>query len=60
MPFHILKELLNLNQLTFFERRKIKKKSANHQIFLQQFLEIIAFKSKLKLIINIIKESKSN
>lgn len=60
MPFHILKELLNLNQLTFVEHRKIKKKSANYQLFLQLFLKIIAFKSKLKLIINIIKESKSN
>lgn len=60
MPFHILKELLNLNQLTFIERRKIKKKSANLQIFLQQFLKIKASKSKLKLIINVIKESKSN
>ena len=43
MPFHILKELLNLNQLTFIERRKIKKKSANNKIFLQQFLVLIAF-----------------
>nr|DAF54520.1 MAG TPA: hypothetical protein [Siphoviridae sp. ctKwY15] len=41
MPFHILKELLNLNQLTFIERRKIKKKSANYKIFLQLFLVLI-------------------
>lgn len=41
MPFHILKELLNLNQLTFIERRKIKKKSANYQIILQLFLVLI-------------------
>lgn len=60
MPFHILKELLNLNQLTFIERRKIKKKSANLQIFLYLFLKIIAFKSKLKLVINTVKENKSN
>lgn len=60
MPFHILKELLNLNQLTFIERRKIKKKSANYQIFLQLFLKIIAFKTKLKPVINVVKENKSN
>lgn len=60
MPFHILKELLYLNQLTFIERRKIKKKSANLQIFLHLFLKIIAFKTKLKSIINAIKENKSN
>lgn len=60
MPFHILKELLNLNQLTFIERRKIKKKSANLQIFLHLFLKIIAFKTKLKLAINVVKENKSN
>ena len=48
MPFHILKELLNLNQLTFIERRKIKKKSANHQIFLQQFLILIELNRLLK------------
>ena len=60
MPFHILKELLNLNQLTFIERRKIKKKSANLQIFLHLFLKIIAFKTKLKPVINVLKENKSN
>ena len=60
MPFHILKELLNLNQLTFIERRKIKKKSANNKIFLQQFLVLIAFKSRLKCIINAVKENKNN
>ena len=60
MPFHILKELLNLNQLTFIERRKIKKKSANYQIFLQLFLKMIAFKTKLKPVINFLKENKSN
>jgi hypothetical protein len=36
MPLHILKELLILNQLTFIERRKIKKKFANRQIFLHK------------------------
>ena len=60
MPFHILKELLNLNQLTFIERRKIKKKSANYQIFLHLFFKIIAFKTKLKHVINVLKENKSN
>lgn len=52
-------ELLTSPQV-FIERRKIKKKSANNKIFLQQFLEIIAFKSRLKWIINTIKENKSN
>ena len=41
MPLHVLKELLILNQLIFIERRKIKKKSANHQTFLQLFLVLI-------------------
>ena len=50
----------NLTTYILLDSRKIKKKSANYQLFLQQFLKIIAFKSKLKLIINIIKESKSN
>nr|DAG42023.1 MAG TPA: hypothetical protein [Bacteriophage sp.] len=40
-PSIILKELLILNQLIFIERRKIKKKSANYQLFLQLFLILI-------------------
>ena len=44
----------------FIERRKNKKKSANNKIFLHLFLEIIAFKNRLKPIINAVKENKSN
>lgn len=33
MPFHLLKELLNLYQLIFIERRKIKKNFCSFQIF---------------------------
>ena len=59
MPYLDAAELPTSPQL-FIERRKIKKKSANYQIFLQQFLKIIAFKTKLKSIINAVKENKSN
>ena len=52
-------ELLTSPQV-FIEHRKIKKKSANLQIFLHLFLKIIAFKTKLKIIINIVKENKSS
>lgn len=60
MPSHLDTEELPNSTDIFIEHRKIKKKSANHQIFLHLFLKIIAFKSKLKIIINVIKENKSN
>ena len=59
MPYLDAAELPTSPQL-FIERRKIKKKSANNKIFLQQFLVLIAFKSRLKCIINAVKENKSN
>lgn len=59
MPYLDAAELPTSPQL-FIERRKIKKKSANLQIFLYLFLKIIAFKTKLKHIINVVKENKSN
>ena len=59
MPYLDAAELPTSPQL-FIERRKIKKKSANYKIFLHLFLEIIAFKSRLKCIINAVKENKSN
>ena len=52
-------ELLTSPQV-FIEHRKIKKKSANLQIFLHLFLKIIAFKTKLKPVINVVKENKIN
>ena len=58
MPYLDAAELPTSPQL-FIERRKIKKKSANYQIFLHLFLEIIAFKSRLKCIIYAVKENKS-
>ena len=59
MPYLDAAELPTSPQL-FIERRKIKKKSANYQIFLHLFLKMIAFKTKLKPIINAVKENKSN
>ena len=38
MPFHILKELLNLNQLTFIEHCKIIKSSVIRKIFFKELL----------------------
>lgn len=38
MPFHIPKELLNLNQLTFIERHKIIKSSVMRKIFFKELL----------------------
>ena len=55
MPYLDAAELPTSPQL-FIERRKIKKKSANLQIFLHLFLKIIAFKTKLKHVINAVKE----
>lgn len=38
MPFHIPKELLNLNQLTFIEHCKIINSFTTHKIFFKELL----------------------